>query len=240
MVEKSSGSGGSKTVSRITIVRWLVREYLGVAFVGVFLFWSAGTIDWIMGWSLVAITFAWVSANAILLIPSNPQLLAERLGRIEGAKSWDKMILSIIAVSTIARLVVAGLDHRYGWSTGIGSSAQIAAAVVAALGYAIVVWATVSNAFFSQIVRIQSDRGHQVVSTGPYSFVRHPGYVGTVLFELGVPIMLGSHWALLIGLLIAVLFIIRTALEDKTLHDELGGYPEYAQQVRYRLLPRVW
>lgn len=240
MVEKLSGIEGSKTVPRIIIVRWLVREYLGVAFVGVFLFWPAGTTDWFMGWMLVAITFAWVSANAILLIPSNPQLLAERLGRIEGAKAWDKVILSIIAVSTIARLVVAGLDHRFGWSTGIGSSTQITAAAVAALGYAIVVWATVSNAFFSQIVRIQSDRGHQVVSTGPYSFVRHPGYVGTVLFELGVPIMLGSYWALLIGVINAVLFIIRTALEDKTLHAELEGYADYAREVRYRLLPRVW
>ncbi len=147
---------------------------------------------------------------------------------------------SVRAVSTIVRLVVAGLDQRYGWSTAIGSSTQIAAAVVAALGYAIVVWATVSNAFFSQIVRIQSERGHHVVSTGPYSFVRHPGYVGTVLFEVGVPIMLGSYWALLCGVLNAVLFIIRTALEDKTLHNELEGYVDYAREVRYRLLPSVW
>ncbi|UCD38983.1 MAG: isoprenylcysteine carboxylmethyltransferase family protein, partial [Fidelibacterota bacterium] len=129
---------------------------------------------------------------------------------------------------------------RYGWSTGIGLTHQVIAAMVAALAYALVVWAMAVNAFFSQIVRVQEERGHQVATGGPYRFVRHPGYVGSVLFELAVPIMLGSWWALAIGGLHAVLFVIRTALEDRTLQADLDGYPEYAQKTRYRLLPGVW
>ncbi|MCH7498287.1 MAG: isoprenylcysteine carboxylmethyltransferase family protein [Candidatus Marinimicrobia bacterium] len=224
----------------ITIVRWLVREYMGTALVGVFLFLAAGRIDWIMGWVLVGITFAWVSATAIILIPHSPDLLAERLGRLKGAKSWDVIIMSIVAAGTIGRLIVAGLDFRFGWSERIDLLFQVIAAVVAAVGYFLVTWATAVNAFFSQGVRIQKERGHHVVTGGPYRFVRHPGYVGTILFEVSVSIMLGSFWALAIGGLNALLFIIRTALEDRTLHTELDGYPDYAQQVSHRLLPGVW
>ncbi len=233
-------STAAKPVPTITIVRWLVREYMGAALVGAFLFLAAGRTDWIMGWVLVGITFAWVSANAILLIRRSPDLLAERLGRMEGAKSWDVIIMSIIAVSTIGRLVVAGLDVRFGWSAGIELPFQVIAAVVAALGYALVTWATAVNAFFSQMVRIQKERGHRVVMDGPYRFVRHPGYVGTILFEVSAPIMLGSFWALALGGLNALLFVLRTALEDRTLRQELAGYQDFARQVRYRLIPAVW
>jgi protein-S-isoprenylcysteine O-methyltransferase Ste14 len=100
--------------------------------------------------------------------------------------------------------------------------------------------ATASNAFFSQIFRIQKERGHTVATGGPYRFVRHPGYVGTILFEIATPIMLGSWWALIPGGLSALLYLVRTALEDKALLDELDGYKEYAQKVRYRLLPGIW
>jgi protein-S-isoprenylcysteine O-methyltransferase Ste14 len=112
--------------------------------------------------------------------------------------------------------------------------------VITALGYALVVWATGSNALFSQIVRIQKERGHAVATGGPYRFVRHPSYVGTILVELATPIMLGSWWALIPGALDAILFVIRTSLEDKTLRRELDGYQEYADRVWYRLLPGVW
>ena len=117
---------------------------------------------------------------------------------------------------------------------------QIAALVIAALAYAISPWAMRVNAYFSKIVRIQEDRGHSVVSSGPYRIVRHPTYLGTILFELVTPIMLGSLWALIPGALTALLFIVRTALEDRTLREELPGYQAYAERVRYRLLPGVW
>jgi protein-S-isoprenylcysteine O-methyltransferase Ste14 len=117
---------------------------------------------------------------------------------------------------------------------------QIAALVVAALGYALGTWAMGANAFFSKIVRIQKDRGHAVATGGPYRYLRHPGYLGTIVFELATPIMLGSLWALIPGGLGALLLIIRTVLEDRTLHEELDGYEKYAQKVRYRLLPGIW
>ncbi|UCH63393.1 MAG: isoprenylcysteine carboxylmethyltransferase family protein [Fidelibacterota bacterium] len=223
-----------------TIVRWLVRETLGVILVGVVLFLAAGTTDWPMGWALVGVYLVWICANAMVLIPRNPQLIAERIGHRKGAKTWDAAIMSVVGIATLGRLVVAGLDMRYGWTGEITFSIQVIALVVAVLGYAFGVWALAVNAFFSQIVRIQEERGHAVVTDGPYRFVRHPGYVGIILFELAVPVMLGSLWALSAGGLVVVLIVVRTALEDRTLKGELDGYPEYARQVRYRLVPLVW
>jgi len=227
-------------VPTLTIVRWLVRETLGVVLVGVVLFLAAGTTDWPMGWALVGVYLVWVCANAMVLIPRSPQLIAERLGPRKGARSWDMAIMTVVGLATIGRLVVAGLDMRYSWTVGIDLPIQMIALVVAVLGYAFGVWALAVNAFFSQIVRIQDERGHIVVTDGPYRFVRHPGYVGVILFELAVPVMLGTLWALTFGGLIVVLTVIRTALEDRTLRAELEGYPDYARRVRYRLVPGVW
>ena len=129
---------------------------------------------------------------------------------------------------------------RFGWTEGMPLALQISALALAALAYALVVWATASNAFFSQVVRIQDDRGHTVATGGPYRILRHPGYVATIIFELATPILLGSLWALIPGGFAALFFVVRTALEDKMLHEELPGYTDYAQQTRYRLLPSVW
>jgi protein-S-isoprenylcysteine O-methyltransferase Ste14 len=119
-------------------------------------------------------------------------------------------------------------------------AAHWVALVIAAATFALVTWSMAANAFFSMIVRIQDDRKHAVADTGPYRFVRHPGYVGSIVFELASPILLGSLWALIPGVIAALLFLTRTALEDRTLHEELTGYPEYAQRTRYRLVPGVW
>jgi len=222
------------------IVRWLTRETMGTVVLAVMLFLSAGRLDWVMGWALVGITAVWIGATALAVIPRSPELLAERVGPRKGAKTWDTAIMGIVGLGTMARCIVAGLDVRYGWTAGIPLALQIIAWVIAALSYALVVWATASNAFFSQVVRIQKERGHSVATGGPYQFVRHPSYVGAILFELATPIMLGSWWALIPGGLDAILFVVRTALEDKTLQEELDGYKEYAARVRFRLLPGVW
>lgn len=224
-----------------SVTRWLIREIMGVIMVGVILFWSAGRLDWWMGWGVTAVYALWVAANAIILIPRSPELLAERANRrLKGVKSWDNVLLGIIGILTIAKYVVAGLDVRYGWSAPLIASLQITALILAAWGYALVTWSMVANAFFSLVVRIQEDRGQQVCTTGPYRFVRHPGYVGSIIFELAVPIALGSWWAFIAGLLIAILTVLRTALEDKTLQNELDGYQTYAQNVRFRLIPGIW
>ena len=222
------------------VVRWLRREVIGVLLVAAILFISARRLNWAMGWALVGIYAVWVSANALILIPTSPELLAERAARKTPDKKWDTAILSIIGLATMAKYIIAGLDVRYAWTATMGDALQIAALVVVALGYALGTWAMAANAFFSMVYRIQDDRGHAVASAGPYRVVRHPGYAGVILFELATPIMLGSLWALIPGVLTALLTLFRTMLEDQALLEELPGYAEYAQQTRYRLLPGIW
>jgi protein-S-isoprenylcysteine O-methyltransferase Ste14 len=222
------------------VTRWIVRETMGIVMLAVMLFLAAGTIDWIAGWAMVIVTAGWVAATAIVVMPRYPALLAERVGPKKGAKTWDTALLGLYGVAMMIMWIVAGLDFRNSWSSGIGPAAQIGAMLIVIAGYALVVWATGTNAFFSQVVRIQTERGHTVVSSGPYRVVRHPAYIGMILVVLGAPIMLGSWWALIPGVISALLVIVRTKLEDQTLQAELPGYADYAQHTRYRLIPGIW
>ena len=222
------------------VVRWCIRETMGIVMAGVILFLGAGRWDWLWGWATVIVLALWVGATALAVIPKNPALLAERTHPRKGSKAWDTAIMSIVGIIILAFCVVGGLDVRYGWTTGFPMVAQIAGVILAVLGYALVVWATASNAFFSLIVRIQKERGHSVATGGPYQFVRHPGYVGSIVAYVGTPIMLGSWGAIVLGVVTALLIIVRTAFEDKTLLQELDGYKDYAARVCYRLLPGVW
>jgi len=222
------------------VTRWIVRETMGVVMLALLLFLTAGTLSWIAGWAMVIVMSGWVIATALVVMPRYPELLAERVGPKKGSKTWDTALLSPYGVAMMIMWIVAGLDQRYSWSSGIAPLAQIGAMLLVIAGHALVVWATGVNAYFSQVVRIQTERGHTVVSSGPYRYVRHPAYVGAILLALGAPIMLGSWWALIPGVICAVLMIVRTALEDKTLQAELPGYPEFTQRTRYRLLPGVW
>jgi protein-S-isoprenylcysteine O-methyltransferase Ste14 len=223
------------------IARYAIRETMGLAVMGVALFWPAGRLDWWQAWTALGVMAAWIVATAVVILRTNPGLLAERLGPRQGAKWWDTAIMSTVGLIQLVRYIVAGFDQRYEWTGGsISLAAQLAALAVCALGYALFVWATGSNTFFSQIVRIQSERGHTVATGGPYRYLRHPGYLGAILYELALPILLNSWPALWISVVNAILLILRTALEDRTLRAELAGYAAYAQQVRYRLLPGVW
>jgi protein-S-isoprenylcysteine O-methyltransferase Ste14 len=223
------------------ITRYAIRETMGLVIMGAALFWSAGRLGWWQAWAAMGVMLVWIVATAAVILRTNPGLLAERLGPRKGAKRWDTAILSIAGLTQLARYIVAGLDQRYEWTAGsISLPAQLAALAVCFLGYALVVWATASNTFFSQIVRIQSERGHTVVSGGPYRYVRHPAYIGAILYELALPILLSSWPALWISAVNILLFILRTALEDRTLQADLDGYAAYARQVRCRLLPGVW
>jgi len=220
--------------------RYAVRETMGIVIMGVALFWSAGRLDWWPAWALLAVMLAWIAATAIVILRFNPGLLAERLGPRQGGKSWDTAIMSVLGLAQLARYIVAGLDQRHGWTGGFPLAAQIAALAVCALGYVLVVWATAANAFFSQIVRLQTERGHAVATGGPYRYVRHPAYLGAILYELAAPVLLASWWALIPSGLNAVLLVLRTVLEDRALQAELAGYADYARQVRHRLLPGIW
>jgi protein-S-isoprenylcysteine O-methyltransferase Ste14 len=222
------------------ILRYTVRETMGIVVMAAALFWSAGRTNWWPVWAALALMLAWSFATAVVILRSNPGLLAERLGPRKGAKLWDTVIMSLLGLVQLAHYIVAGLDQRFGWTGDFPLAVQVAALVLCALGYALVVWATATNAFFSQIVRIQSERGHVVVANGPYQYIRHPAYAGAILYELTTAILLASWWALIPSIISAILLIIRTILEDRTLHAELAGYPDYALKVNHRLLPGVW
>lgn len=183
---------------------------------------------------------AWSVGIGLIILKYNPALLAERLGPRKGAKGWDLAIMSLLGLLQLARYIVAGLDLRSGWSSGFSWEAQAAGLLVAGAGHALFLWAMRANAYFSQIVRIQKERQHPVATGGPYGLVRHPGYVGAILFELGVAVLLGSWGAVGISLASSLLLVVRTALEDRLLQAELPGYAAYTEQVRWRLLPGVW
>ncbi|HNT53381.1 MAG TPA: isoprenylcysteine carboxylmethyltransferase family protein [Anaerolineaceae bacterium] len=227
-------------MNRGIILRYMIREILGLITMGVALFWSAGRLNWWPAWAALGIMTAWIAATAAVILHHNPALLAERLGPRRGAKRWDIAIMSLLGLTQLTRYILAGLDVRYGWSTGSALPAQFIALGVGGLGYALVVWATAVNAFFSQIMRIQTERGQIVVNCGPYHWVRHPAYLGAILFELAMPALFASGWVLIPSGLGVLLLILRTALEDRTLQAELPGYADYARQVRQRLLPGLW
>jgi protein-S-isoprenylcysteine O-methyltransferase Ste14 len=229
-----------KNMHKKVIALYLLDQVLSVAGSGVALFWSAGRLDWWAAWAALAVWLATFAAMDFLLIRFNPELMAERLSPPRSAKSWDRAILSLLRLAQLARYILAGLDLRYGWTAGFPLAAQIAGLTGCVLGHALWIWAMVSNKFFSQVVRIQSERGHAVATAGPYRYVRHPAYAGLILFDLAVSILLASWWALLAGGVCAILLTLRTALEDRTLQSELAGYREYARQVRHRLIPGIW
>jgi protein-S-isoprenylcysteine O-methyltransferase Ste14 len=223
-----------------SISLYILDQVLSIIAAGVALFWSAGRLNWWPAWAAMAVWLASFTAMDLLLMRFNPDLMAERLAPPKGAKSWDRAIVSVLRLTQLARYILAGLDQRYGWTGGFPLVAQIAGLTVFILGQSLFIWAMVSNAFFSQVVRIQSERGHAVATNGPYQYVRHPGYAGAILYEVALSTLLASWWALLASGLCAILLILRTALEDRTLLAELSGYAEYARQVRYRLLPHIW
>jgi len=222
-------------------LRWLRKETLGNLFLIALLFGLVGRWDWWNGWAMSAIYVVWSVATGILILPRHPEMLAERVRPHPGTKTWDKALLALMGALMLVQYVVACLDVRWGWTGSLPLGVQLAGLAVAALGYdALLVWAMASNAFFVATVRIQEDRGQRVVTGGPYRLVRHPGYTGTILFHLAAPLLLGSLWAIIPGVLASAVLVYRTAREDATLQAELPGYAEYAARVRHRLVPGVW
>ncbi len=226
---------------RAGVIRWALKGAVAKLVVGLILFLSAGSLDWVWGWVYLGVFVAFDLATAWFVIPRSPELLAERADIQEGTKSWDRVLVRLgAAYLPMASWVLAGLDFRYGWTSAFPLVLQLAALGLTALGYAIVVWAMAENPFFSATVRIQAERGHSVATQGPYRFIRHPGYAGAILFQLAVPVMLGSAWAMIPMVLSVPVYLVRTALEDRTLLEELAGYLDYTRNVRHRLIPGVW
>lgn len=231
---------GNAEISR-GIVRWLAQTVLFVLLVGACLFLSSGRLDWVMAWALIGLLVATQGLLAIVLVSNSPELLEERSRMKEGAKRWDRVLAPLVAVfGPLCTCLVAGFDVRYEWTGDIPMLLQFAGLLIAILGSLFSIWAVASNRFFSGVVRIQEERGHTVVADGPYRYVRHPGYVGEIVFLLSGPLILGSLWALLPAFLTVVVIIVRTTLEDRTLRNELAGYQDYIRRVRYRLVPGLW
>jgi protein-S-isoprenylcysteine O-methyltransferase Ste14 len=236
----SQNTPGERRSVRRGVLRWARQMIVMLVLFGALLFLLAGRIDWRNGWAYLGINFLTQLLTAVVLIPRRPDMLAERSTVREGTKSWDRILAPLIVIAgSLAIIAVAGLDARFGWSSVSGGWFWLGlfAAFAAQM---FVLWSMAANAFFSGTVRIQDDRGQSVVSSGPYSLVRHPGYAGALVFNLFVPLVLGSWWTYLPALLTIALIVTRTALEDATLRAELPGYREYAARVKHRLIPGVW
>jgi protein-S-isoprenylcysteine O-methyltransferase Ste14 len=202
-----------------------------------------GDLGWWQAWLYSVLILAAGIGGRMWAEQRHPGLLAERqnIENIQNAKAWDKVLAPLMAVSVAYPIVfVAGLDHRYNWSSEFPLWLTVFGFTLILLGYAFATWALAENRFFSSVVRIQTDRGHTVCESGPYQFVRHPGYAGNILALFGIVLALGSVWTLIPAAVASIIAVIRTVLEDRTLQEELPGYRDYARRVRYPLVPWIY
>jgi protein-S-isoprenylcysteine O-methyltransferase Ste14 len=200
----------------------------------------AGRFDWVWAWVYFGICLVVVLINRTLTLRKNPATIAER-GEAKLTQTWDKVIGAVYSLSlNLIMPIIAGLDVRFGWTHEPGLPWHILGAIMLAAALELTGWSMVANAYFSTAVRIQSERGHAVCTTGPYRFVRHPGYVGFIVQSLFIPILFGSLWALIPAVIAAACIVVRTVFEDRILQSELPGYSDYAKKVKYRLLPGIW
>ena len=217
------------------------RSIISVAVMGLLLFVAAGTADWPSAWIFLISQLVLSIVGGIWLARTDPDLLAERLKplRQPGQKLWDKIVLVVFIALGLSWFVVMGLDIRFGWSSVplivqvLGALLLVPMAVLSYLTFR-------ENRYAAPVVRVQAERGHRVVSSGPYAYMRHPMYAGAVLFALGVPLMLGALSGLIVSCLLIVAFGTRAVLEERMLAIELPGYADYAGRVRYRFVPYVW
>ena len=222
------------------LLKRVIAVFVVILVMDLLLFIPAGRLDWPAAWILSLLYGVFLLAYAVWGTLKAPDLLKERSQVADNVKIWDKVIMAIYTVLLLTTLVLAGLDvGRFQWSQ-MPVAVQVLGLMGIILAAGLVFWTIFTNAYLGRMVRIQQDRGHQVVTGGPYRYVRHPMYAGIILLFPCMALFLGSWWALVPAILIGVLMVIRTALEDHTLQAELPGYAAYAQRVRYRLLPGVW
>ena len=216
----------------------MLRLVLVLAMCGAILFGSAGRLDLPFFWAYLAVLGLFAGG---MLLTISPDLMLERLKPAERGRDNVTLLRLGAMVVFLSQWVIAGLDvGRFHWSDSVPPALQVVGLVAFAAVFANWFWAMHTNPFFSAAVRIQRDRGHYVVSSGPYRFVRHPGYALFVLLGWGGSVALGSWWAVVPHLIVVAVFIRRAAMEDRVLRDELEGYAAYAATVRYRFVPGIW
>lgn len=214
-----------------------IQVLMSIFLISALLFISAGKINFIYAWIYIALSIMVIIIN-LFIFPD--ELIAERGRSKDNVETWDKILTRLIMLPFLSLYIVAGLDIRFGWSPKLDIWIHITGLALFLLGNAIVSWAMVSNPYFSTAVCIQHDRNHSVSKGGPYKYIRHPGYLGMIIYYIATPLFLGSLWSFIPAFLTSILFIIRTALEDNTLKNKLDGYANYALKVRYRIIPGIW
>jgi protein-S-isoprenylcysteine O-methyltransferase Ste14 len=217
---------------------FLIIAFLYIALV---LFLAAGTLVWLAAWIYLILLCGWILIGGILLLKYNPGLLAERISvSTPNQKTWDKVFILLLQLFFFAWTVLMGVDAvRFHWSR-MPLALQVIGAVAIVVSCILMSLVFRENSYLSPVVRIQEERGHTVISTGPYHYVRHPMYAGGLLLFLGVPLLLGSWYGLLAIVLVMPGFLVRAVMEERTLRKELPGYDAYMEQVKYRLIPHVW
>lgn len=218
----------------------LIITYLLMPLVLLIIGWD---LAWWQGW-LYSLLFVVIGIGSrVFAEKRHPGLMAERgkFGKDQNVKRWDKVLAPLMAISlSFPLFIVAGLDHHFGWSPEFPIWLNILGLLLIIIGYTFASWAIIENRFFSSVTRIQKERGHTVCDSGPYRVVRHPGYAGNVLALPGIVMALGSVWTIIPVIVALIIAVTRTALEDKTLQEELPGYRNYVNRVRYRLIPGVF
>jgi protein-S-isoprenylcysteine O-methyltransferase Ste14 len=198
--------------------------------------------DWWEAWTYAGISILGFAISRMLAARRHPDILSERAKFLQhkDAKPFDKILSPLVGLGGGIIPIIAGLDELFQWSPGFSPTVKIISLIIILAGYTLASYALIENRFFSGMVRIQTDRGHKVVSGGPYRWVRHPGYAGSLITYPVIPLLLDSEWTFIPAILLIIILVIRTYLEDKTLQKELPGYADYANKVRYRLVPWVW
>jgi protein-S-isoprenylcysteine O-methyltransferase Ste14 len=205
------------------------------------LFWSAGTVKWVRGWIHLGLWVVTLLVNFFILLKRNPTLLAIRTKMQRFELKFDILLMLLIMTPAVVAVpIVAGLDAVRYRLLPIPFWAVFPAVLLHITGDALMLWAMVVNPFMEKAIRIQTERGHHVITTGPYAIVRHPMYAGFILLFLGVPLMLGSGWAFVPVSVVLAALIIRTIFEDRILQKKLPGYEAYTKKTHYRLLPGIW
>ena len=228
---------------KISTLRYLARLFLSLLAQAIIFFAAANQLDLPRAWLFFALTFLYYLLSFIILYWSNPNLIQHRGGSAfrEDSKQWDKYILLIYALLGVyGQFFVAGWDLGHVQWFYLGWEYLVVGIILFIISDVLIVWAMVQNPFFEPTVRIQKERNQRVISNGPYRIVRHPGYLSGILWHLAMPLIFGSGLTLVYSLLIVVLLVVRTYLEDKTLQAELEGYQGYTRKTRHRLLPGVW
>ena len=223
------------------IAKLLLQNTFFVVVFAALLFGPAGTLDWPAAWVFLLVSATLGPACGLWLARTDPALLAERLRPTFQADqpAADKKFMLAFAVASLVWLIAMGLDRR-AHASDVPLALQLAGLAMYLLSTAFIMWVFRANSFAAPVVKLQGARHHRVISSGPYAFVRHPMYSGTILFFLGVPLLLGSWWGLAIAPVFFLLFAVRTGIEERALVEGLPEYADYAARVRYRLVPGIW